>query len=193
MSTAELKQIQQMSTPIETRIINRALNVFNENYFDFTYTGMYSEFTKLMVKVRDQRSHVFIASEFAMDFYTKQTETFGYTVHMARDEYFDRPYGFLIHKDNADSILAIQLNQIRASDAIKHRPVGGERLAGKIIAIKNNSQRFLQDFPTDSKRVVVDTCQLVATKINTQYDDQIVKRAPTNQYGGVFVTIIDQL
>ncbi|CAG2103789.1 unnamed protein product [Medioppia subpectinata] len=115
MSTAELKQIQQMLTPIETRIINRALNVLDQNYFDFTYTGMYSEFTKLMVKVRDKRSHVFIASEFAMDFYTKQTETFGFTVHMARDEYFDRPYGFLIHKDSADSILAIQLNQILKS------------------------------------------------------------------------------
>jgi hypothetical protein len=99
-----------MATPIETRIINKAL--MSENYLDITYTGMYSEFDKLIVKVRDDRTHVFIASDFAMNFFVQQSDIFGHTIHIARHQYFDKPFGFLIHRDKANTTLGIQMNKM---------------------------------------------------------------------------------
>ena len=97
-----------MATQIESRIIDKALIKGNENYFDLTYSEMPTHYNDLISVIRDKRTHVLIASDFNIQLFIRQTDSYKHSTHISRHQYFDRPYGWVVHKSIAKTRLAIE-------------------------------------------------------------------------------------
>ncbi|CAG2165418.1 unnamed protein product [Oppiella nova] len=86
--------------PLERQVIDKALVNRDQNYLDMGYDKMFPTIDTLMQEILYGQTHVLISSWFdSRLFKNTNNDENRKALHISRTTYFDKPYGWVTHRD----------------------------------------------------------------------------------------------